>query len=79
MNFLFYFRNERSQTNLLRQQQDEAYQESLLADQEKERVKREQQQALDKEQERIREEEQERQRQKEVISTFLKMKIAYYN
>ncbi|XP_059470736.1 FAS-associated factor 2 isoform X1 [Neocloeon triangulifer] len=61
-------RNERSQTNLLRQQQDEAYQESLLADQEKERRKREQQQALEEEQARLREEEEERQREKEAIA-----------
>jgi FAS-associated factor 2 len=68
---LHTFRNERSQTNLLRQQQDEAYQESLLADQEKERVKREQQEALEREQDKIRQEVEERQRQKEVIFSSL--------
>ncbi|XP_065343992.1 FAS-associated factor 2 isoform X1 [Cloeon dipterum] len=68
-------RNERSQTNLLRQQQDEAYQESLLADQEKERRKREQQQAIEEEQARLRAEEEERQRQKEEIAR-LKIELA---
>lgn len=47
-------REERNQTQVLRQQQDEAYLASLRADQEKERKKREEQEQLRQEEEKVR-------------------------
>lgn len=48
------FREERSQTQILRQQQDEAYQASLRADQEKDRKKREEEEQIRQEEEKVR-------------------------
>jgi hypothetical protein len=64
-------RNERSFTQSLRRQQDEAYQESLLADQLKEVRRREILEAERQEQERVRQEEEERTRKKEVRGKML--------
>lgn len=47
-------REERNQTQVLRQQQDEAYLASLRADQEKDRKKREEQEQLRQEEEKVR-------------------------
>lgn len=47
-------REERNQTQVLRAQQDEAYLESLRADQEKDRRKREEQEKVQAEEEKIR-------------------------
>ncbi|XP_075897727.1 FAS-associated factor 2 [Nelusetta ayraudi] len=47
-------REERNQTQVLRQQQDEAYLESLRADQEKDRKKREEEEQLRQEEEKVR-------------------------
>lgn len=46
-----FFREERNQTQVLRQQQDEAYLVSLRADQEKERKKKEEQEQRRQEEE----------------------------
>lgn len=51
---LIAFREERNQTQVLRQQQDEAYQASLLADQAKEKKKREEQEQKRQEEEKAR-------------------------
>lgn len=48
------FSEERNQTQVLRQQQDEAYLASLRADQEKERKKREEQEQRRQEEEKVR-------------------------
>lgn len=54
-NFLFCnYREERNQTQVLRQQQDEAYLASLRADQEKDRKKREEQEQKRQEEEKAR-------------------------
>ena len=72
-------RNERSFTQSLRRQQDEAYEESLLADQLKELKRRELQEAERAEQERIEQEEQERYRKKEVrLVSYLDMRRTCY-
>lgn len=51
---MFSPREERNQTQVLRQQQDEAYLESLRADQEKDRKKREEQEQQRQEEEKVR-------------------------
>lgn len=51
---MFPLREERNQTQVLRQQQDEAYLESLRADQEKDRKKREEQEQQRQEEEKVR-------------------------
>ncbi|CAN7947844.1 unnamed protein product, partial [Ixodes pacificus] len=60
-------RDERSLTQSIRQQQDEAYQASLLADQEKERRRQEQLRVL--------EEEQSRQRERDLVEVQRKQEI----
>lgn len=50
----FCVREERNQTQVLRQQQDEAYLASLRADQEKDRKKREEQEQRRQEEEKVR-------------------------
>lgn len=51
---MLVFREERNQTQVLRQQQDEAYLASLRADQEKDRKKREEEEQLRQEEEKVR-------------------------
>lgn len=51
---MFSPREERNQTQVLRQQQDEAYLESLRADQEKDRKKREEEEQQRQEEEKVR-------------------------
>lgn len=72
--FRFVCRLERSFTQSLRQQQDEAYEQSLRADQEKERLKQlEQQVQLEKEQEIEAERNAEHQRKQDIARLKIEM------
>lgn len=68
-----FLREERNQTQVLRQQQDEAYLRSLQADQEKERKKKEEQEQKRQEEEAARQKclaEERRQRVSNMIDTW---------
>lgn len=67
---MFNHRVERSFNQTLRRQQDEAYMLSLIADQEKERVRVEEQEQRENEARQLRELEEAEHRRKEVCSLF---------
>lgn len=67
---MFGFREERNQTQVLRLQQDEAYQASLLADQEKDRKKREEEEQVRQEEEKAQQSVLAEERRQRVSLTF---------
>lgn len=66
---------ERSLTQSLRQQQDEAYELSLRADQEKERIKMLEQLEIQRQQQLVQDEINAEQQKKEVITHFSMLKL----